>query len=185
MYMLWKEIASAIVTEREFFRVSAFDIFFYFFVNVLFKTLFLICLWFVACPQVLQGNHNPYTEEKRELSPPIWASRLRFLPYSYHRRTVCMRVELYGCPWAGGVVAYAMPQGDKRGASWEFFDTSYDGPWDPQPHGGLGQLTDTIFGADNFKMSYYEADKGTARHGAQCRKHIVQLYQKYHCEKNS
>ncbi|XP_034232582.1 discoidin domain-containing receptor 2-like [Thrips palmi] len=110
--------------------------------------------------EVLKGNHNPYTEEKRVLLPPIWASRLRFLPYSYHRRTVCMRVELYGCPWRGGVVSYAMPQGDKRGASWEFFDTSYDGPWDPQPHKGLGQLTDTIYGDDNFKMSYYESDKG-------------------------
>ena len=110
--------------------------------------------------EVLQGNHNPYTEEKRVLSPPIWASRLRFLPYSYHRRTVCMRVELYGCRWAGGIVSYSMPQGDKRGASWEFFDTSYDGPWDPQPHAGLGQLTDTLIGADNLRMSYYESDKG-------------------------
>ncbi|XP_026277610.2 discoidin domain-containing receptor 2-like isoform X2 [Frankliniella occidentalis] len=110
--------------------------------------------------EVLKGNHNPYTEEKRELSPPIWASRIRFLPYSYHRRTVCMRVELYGCVWTGGIVSYAMPQGDKRGASWEFFDTSYDGPWDPQLHSGLGQLTDTLVGADNFKMSYYETDKG-------------------------
>ena len=26
------------------------------------------------------------------------------------RRTICMRVELYGCPWEGGVLSYSMPQ---------------------------------------------------------------------------
>lgn len=51
--------------------------------------------------QVLKGNENTYLEAKRDLNPPIRASRIRFLPYSFHRRTVCMRVELYGCQWNG------------------------------------------------------------------------------------
>lgn len=51
--------------------------------------------------QVIPGNTNTYLEAKRELEPAILASRLRILPYSYHRRTVCMRVEIYGCYWRG------------------------------------------------------------------------------------
>jgi len=51
--------------------------------------------------QVIAGNSNTYLGSKRELDPPVWASRIRFVPYSYHRRTVCMRVEMYGCYWNG------------------------------------------------------------------------------------
>ncbi|XP_046678553.1 discoidin domain-containing receptor 2-like isoform X2 [Homalodisca vitripennis] len=110
--------------------------------------------------EVLQGNTNTYLEAKRELDPPVWASRVRFLPYSYHRRTVCMRVEIYGCYWKDGIVSYSMPQGDKRGAGWEFFDATYDGHWDGQLQRGLGQLTDGKVGPENFKMGYYDYERG-------------------------
>ncbi|EZA49268.1 Discoidin domain-containing receptor [Ooceraea biroi] len=104
---------------------------------------------------VIQGNTNTYLESKHELERPVWASKIRFLPYSHHRRTVCMRVELYGCYWSDGVVSYSMPQGDKRGNGWEFFDATYDGHWDGELRRGLGQLTDGKTGPDNFKMGYY------------------------------
>lgn len=109
----------------------------------------------VLSVQVIEGNTNTYLESKHELQPPILATKIRFLPYSYHRRTVCMRVELYGCPWNDGVVSYSMPQGDKRN-TWEFFDVTYDGYWDGQLLRGLGQLTDGKNGPDNFKMGYYD-----------------------------
>lgn len=105
--------------------------------------------------EVIAGNKNTYLESKHELEPSIWASKIRFLPYSYHRRTVCMRVELYGCPWNDGIVSYSMPQGDKRN-NWEFFDSTYDGYWDGQLLRGLGQLTDGKIGPENFKMGYYD-----------------------------
>ena len=35
------------------------------------------------------------------LVPVILASRVRFHPYSPHQRTICMRVEIYGCPADG------------------------------------------------------------------------------------
>ncbi|KAH0950275.1 hypothetical protein HN011_010579, partial [Eciton burchellii] len=108
---------------------------------------------------VIQGNTNTYLESKHELEPPLWASKIRFLPYSHHRRTVCMRVELYGCYWSDGVVSYSMPQGDKRGNGWEFFDATYDGHWDGELRRGLGQLTDGRTGPDNFKMGYYDNDR--------------------------
>ena len=72
------------------------------------------------------------------------------------RRTICMRVELYGCPWEGGVAAYSMPQGDKRGTAYEFYDWTYDGEWrGSQLVNGLGLLTDGDYGPENFKLAYY------------------------------
>jgi len=51
--------------------------------------------------QLLAGNSNTYFAELRELRPVVIARRVRFVPYSSHPRTVCMRVELYGCSWTG------------------------------------------------------------------------------------
>lgn len=53
----------------------------------------------VCFVQVLDGNVDTYTAEKRELHPPIITRRIRFVPYSNHQRTVCMRVEMHGCQW--------------------------------------------------------------------------------------
>lgn len=53
-----------------------------------------------------------------------------------------------------------MPQGDKRGAGWEFFDATYDGHWDAELQRGLGQLTDGKLSPDSFKMGYYDYHKG-------------------------
>ncbi|XP_073975567.1 discoidin domain-containing receptor 2-like isoform X2 [Rhodnius prolixus] len=113
----------------------------------------------IKAKEVIEGNTNTYLGAKRDLDPPIWASKIRFYPYSYHRRTVCMRVEIYGCYWKDGIVSYSMPQGDKRGV-WEFFDVTYDGHWDGELQRGLGQLTDGKTGPENFKMGYYERGQG-------------------------
>lgn len=111
--------------------------------------------------EVLEGNINTYLEAKIHLQPPIWATKIRFLPYSYHTRTVCMRVELYGCKWGDGIVSYSMPQGDKRGPNWEFYDTSYDGYWDGgRLRDGLGLLTDGLTGPEDFKETFYELSQG-------------------------
>ena len=31
--------------------------------------------------------------------------------------------------FSGGIVSYSMPQGDKRGSTYEFYDWNYDGQW--------------------------------------------------------
>ncbi|CAB0034326.1 unnamed protein product, partial [Trichogramma brassicae] len=110
--------------------------------------------------EVIKGNDNTYLEAKHELDPPIWASKVRFLPYDSHMRTVCMRVELYGCYWSDGIVSYSMPQGEKRGTDWEFFDATYDGLWDGELRRGLGQLTDGRAGPDNFKFGFHTHERG-------------------------
>ncbi|ERL85490.1 hypothetical protein D910_02909 [Dendroctonus ponderosae] len=120
--------------------------------------------------EVIEGNINPYLGAKRQLDPPLWASKIRLYPYSHHKRTVCMRVELYGCRWTDGIVSYSMPQGDKRGPNWEFFDLGYDGVWEgPELRHGLGQLIDGKFGHDDFKTDQYEGQtwvgwKNESRH---------------------
>ncbi|XP_049818971.1 epithelial discoidin domain-containing receptor 1-like [Aethina tumida] len=106
--------------------------------------------------EVIDGNVNPYLPSKRELDPPFWASKVRFYPYSSHKRTVCMRVELYGCRWTDGIVSYTMLQGDKRGSNWKFYDFGYDGEWDGNElKHGLGQLIDGKFGHDDFKTDFH------------------------------
>lgn len=51
--------------------------------------------------QLLVGNNNANEEKEQIFDPPIIATKIRFIPYTTHIRTVCMRVELYGCPWNG------------------------------------------------------------------------------------
>ncbi|CAF1024694.1 unnamed protein product [Rotaria sordida] len=89
---------------------------------------------------IINGNINTYLAEKRLLSSPILAKRIRIVPYSQRWRTVCMRIELYGCPYYGGVISYkTSPTSDK--------DITYDG--------GIGKLVDGIIGSiDNYWLDW-------------------------------
>ncbi len=51
--------------------------------------------------QIFQGNMNTYIAELREIDPPMITRRIRFVPISDHPKTICMRVEVYGCEWKG------------------------------------------------------------------------------------
>ena len=49
-----------------------------------------------------------------------------------------------------------MPQGDKRGSTYEFYDYNYDGEWRGDGlYNGLGSLTDGDLGPADYKLSYY------------------------------
>ncbi|XP_062610234.1 discoidin domain-containing receptor 2-like isoform X3 [Saccostrea cucullata] len=103
-----------------------------------------------------KANYNTHTAEMNEVSPPIIAKRVRFIPYSKTPRTVCMRVELYGCTWDDGVLSYSMPQGDRRGKhssdELAFLDFTYDGIIkDQHLYNGIGQLMDGEEGQANFR----------------------------------
>ncbi|XP_035705093.1 probable serine/threonine-protein kinase DDB_G0282963 isoform X3 [Folsomia candida] len=103
--------------------------------------------------QILKGNVNTYTENQQQLNPPIIASKVRFIPYSLHIRTVCMRVEVYGCNFTDGIVHYEAPQGYyKANPELDFRDASYDGEEDESGtlRSGLGILTDMIYGSVDF-----------------------------------
>ena len=67
--------------------------------------------------------------------------------------------------FAGGIISYAMPQGDKRGATYEFYDWNYDGEWrGEQLTNGLGSLTDGNTGPADYKLSYYAKSENSKRH---------------------
>jgi len=63
--------------------------------------------------QVFHGNSNTYIAEVREVSPPIIARRIRIVPQSSYPRTICMRVELYGCQWRGSRVHISLSLASK------------------------------------------------------------------------
>jgi len=103
--------------------------------------------------ELFTGNVNTYIAELREVNPPIIARRIRFVPYSRHQRTICLRVELFGCDWKEGIVSYSMPQGHVRGSELVLFDFAYDGEEkNGFLSGGLGQLVDGDEGFHNFRL---------------------------------
>ncbi|CAL4071671.1 unnamed protein product [Meganyctiphanes norvegica] len=112
--------------------------------------------------QILEGNSNTYLATSTKLVPAIIATRVRFLPYSHHPRTVCMRVELYGCPYTEGVVSYSMEDGDPRGGDDGLLDLRYDGSksTDAWLTSGLGQLTDGEIGHTNFRVDVRGVGRG-------------------------
>ncbi|KOX81182.1 Discoidin domain-containing receptor 2 [Melipona quadrifasciata] len=107
------------------------------------------------------GNNNPYSEKEQVFDPAIVATKIRFIPYTSHMRMVCIRVELYGCPWIEGLVSYSMPQGIKRGSEVDLSDRTYDGREEAgYLSGGLGQLVDGQKGPDNFRLDVSGNGKG-------------------------
>ncbi|CAL4148948.1 unnamed protein product, partial [Meganyctiphanes norvegica] len=111
--------------------------------------------------EVLEGNSNTYLAKSATLRPPVIASQVRFVPYSHHPRTVCMRVEVFGCNYTEGVVSYSMPEGDTRGGSDSLRDLIYDGSLeDGWLYGGIGQLIDGETGHTNFRVDALGLNRG-------------------------
>ncbi|XP_066996619.1 discoidin domain-containing receptor 2 [Anabrus simplex] len=111
--------------------------------------------------ELLEGNTNTYTVVEQKLEPAILATNVRFVPYSEHLRTVCMRVELLGCVWYEGLLSYSMPQGVQRGAEVDLSDRTYDGREEGgHLSGGLGQLVDGHKGQDVFRLDLKGHGKG-------------------------
>ena len=55
-----------------------------------------------AGEHILLANKDTNSEVEILLQQPIVASRVRIHPFSYHARTVCLRVGLTGCKFKGG-----------------------------------------------------------------------------------
>ncbi|VVC28233.1 Coagulation factor 5/8 C-terminal domain,Tyrosine-protein kinase, active site,Protein kinase [Cinara cedri] len=103
--------------------------------------------------QIISGNTDTSTVVLHHLLPPVYASQLRILPYSIHRRTVCLRAEIRGCPSDHGITSYTIPLDGSPGNNTEVRDFSYDGTMlKDKIQGGLGILVDGVHGEDNFKM---------------------------------
>ncbi|GCB79842.1 hypothetical protein scyTo_0018818, partial [Scyliorhinus torazame] len=108
---------------------------------------------------IIPGNVNTYDIVLKDLRPPIIARYVRVIPVTRQPSSVCMRVELYGCVWIDGLYSYSGPVGQtigKPGAAIVYLnDSTYDGIQDSRrSHDGLGQLTDGVFGLDDFAQSH-------------------------------
>lgn len=112
--------------------------------------------------KVLTGNTNTYLVVKQRLELPFVATKVRFIPYSEHPRTVCMRVELYGCPWEQSVVKYNAPRGEVRDLDIDLEDVSYDGVLEGGlMRDGLGQLVDGLYGDDDYQKQLQGENSGS------------------------
>ncbi|XP_053624086.1 discoidin domain-containing receptor 2-like [Plodia interpunctella] len=115
--------------------------------------------------KLIPGNVNTYTPHKTVLEAPFVASKVRFFPYAAHPRTACMRVELYGCRWKQALVAYSAPKGGDMQAMTggaKFEDMSFDGTLrDGRLSDGLGQITDSYIGPNDFELPDPSDTRGT------------------------
>ncbi|XP_026809567.1 discoidin domain-containing receptor 2-like [Rhopalosiphum maidis] len=103
--------------------------------------------------QIMSGNTDTSTVVLHHLLPPVYASQVRILPYSVHRRTVCLRAEIRGCPSDHGITSYTIPLDGPASDNTDVADLSYDGVVrDDKIQGGLGRLVDGVRGEDNYKM---------------------------------
>ncbi|XP_040550281.1 epithelial discoidin domain-containing receptor 1 isoform X2 [Gallus gallus] len=107
--------------------------------------------------QVIGGNEDPQGVVLKDLSPPPVAVALRVHPRAPRAMSVCLRLELYGCPWDAGLLSYTAPRGHAMSlhpATVVLNDSTYDGDSaGPLLYGGLGQLADGVLGLDDFTRS--------------------------------
>ncbi|XP_062310050.1 discoidin domain-containing receptor 2 [Osmerus eperlanus] len=103
--------------------------------------------------RVVEANANTYASVIKDLHPPIITRFLRLVPFTKVPTTVCMRVELYGCPWHDGLVAYSSPEGQLMMPPGYPIASLNDSTYDGRLLGGLGQLTDGLIGQDDFLVT--------------------------------
>uniref|UniRef100_A0A3P8VPI4 receptor protein-tyrosine kinase n=1 Tax=Cynoglossus semilaevis TaxID=244447 RepID=A0A3P8VPI4_CYNSE len=95
----------------------------------------------------VDANSDAYNHVFKDLHPPIITRHIRLIPSTEVSTTVCMRVELYGCPWDDGLISYSTPEGQLMKLPGfpvvSLNDSTYDGVQERRRlFGGLGQLTD-------------------------------------------
>ncbi|XP_009462154.1 PREDICTED: epithelial discoidin domain-containing receptor 1 [Nipponia nippon] len=107
--------------------------------------------------EVIGGNEDPEGVVLKDLAPPPVARALRVYPRAPRAMSVCLRLELYGCPWDAGLLSYTAPRGQVMAldpAPVVLNDSTYDGySIGPLQFGGLGQLADGVLGLDDFMRS--------------------------------
>lgn len=107
--------------------------------------------------EIIMGNVNTYASVVKDLHPPIITRYLRLIPVTDAVHTVCMRLELFGCTWQDGLMAYSAPEGHTMMSPGfpitPLNDSTYDGFQERRRvSGGLGQLTDGVIGLDDFSQ---------------------------------
>ncbi|KAJ3603669.1 hypothetical protein NHX12_028413, partial [Muraenolepis orangiensis] len=107
---------------------------------------------------VVEANSDAYNPVIKDLHPPIITRLVRIIPVTVVSAAVCMRVELYGCPWEDGLVSYSSAEGQLMMPPGFPIASLNDSIYDGTNHrrrlsGGLGQLTDGVIGQDDFLLT--------------------------------
>ncbi|CAP32793.2 Protein CBR-DDR-2 [Caenorhabditis briggsae] len=107
--------------------------------------------------ETIPANNNTGNAVRRVLDRAIIARRIRIVPISNSTRTVCMRVEVYGCPFDDSVISYGIEQGDLQSGI-SYHDFSYDGNLADSPHltGGIGKLYDNEVGEKDVFVNHHK-----------------------------
>ncbi|VDM98077.1 unnamed protein product [Thelazia callipaeda] len=103
--------------------------------------------------EVIDGNEETANSVRRDLDPPILASRIRIVPFSMYARTMCLRVEFYGCQYDEGLMFYSMNNDGSRLDNYDFRDKIFEKSTMfshfTGTKKGLGLLTDGVIGVAN------------------------------------
>ncbi|CCD69233.1 Discoidin domain-containing receptor tyrosine kinase B [Caenorhabditis elegans] len=107
--------------------------------------------------ETIPANNDTEHAIRRHLDRAIIARRIRIVPVSNSTRTVCMRVEVFGCPFDDSLVFYNVDQGDLQSGI-SYHDFSYDGNLANSPHltGGIGKLYDGEVGKNNVFVNHHK-----------------------------
>uniref|UniRef100_A0A915CRD0 Discoidin domain-containing receptor 2 n=1 Tax=Ditylenchus dipsaci TaxID=166011 RepID=A0A915CRD0_9BILA len=103
--------------------------------------------------QLIDGNEDTETAVLRILDPPIVASKIRIVPFSSVTRTTCLRMELYGCIYSDGLLAYSTSKVGSPDHSDLLFEET-DLQDSSRNKKGLGLLTDGYIAVDSPTSSH-------------------------------
>uniref|UniRef100_A0A0N4ZW15 Discoidin domain-containing receptor 2 n=1 Tax=Parastrongyloides trichosuri TaxID=131310 RepID=A0A0N4ZW15_PARTI len=102
--------------------------------------------------RLINGNNDTNTAVYKSLDPPIVASKVRIVPKSDTPRTVCLRVELYGCHHEDGLIFYSYSPDPLKKDFLDFKDRIFE---DNDQNDaillskrGLGLLSDGVIGSN-------------------------------------
>ncbi|CEF69725.1 Coagulation factor 5/8 C-terminal type domain and Protein kinase domain and Serine-threonine/tyrosine-protein kinase catalytic domain and Serine/threonine-/dual specificity protein kinase, catalytic domain and Galactose-binding domain-like and Protein kinase-like domain-containing protein [Strongyloides ratti] len=102
--------------------------------------------------RLIIGNNDTNTPVYKSLDPPIIGSKIRIVPISDTPRTVCLRVELYGCKYDYGLIFYSYTPDSSKKDFLDFKDRIFE---DNDQNDaillskrGLGILSDGIIGTN-------------------------------------
>ncbi|KAI6173513.1 hypothetical protein M3Y98_01089400 [Aphelenchoides besseyi] len=101
--------------------------------------------------EIIDANSDPNSSVLIRLAGGFVAKLVRIIPVSEQTRTVCLRMEIYGCKFQESLRFYSMPQGSVAD-DLDLRDLSYDGVEESNGllHRGLGRLFDGAVGSDEF-----------------------------------
>ncbi|GMR33044.1 hypothetical protein PMAYCL1PPCAC_03239 [Pristionchus mayeri] len=117
--------------------------------------------------EILPGNTDTRSPHTNWIEGAVVVEKVRILPVSNSTRTVCMRVELYGCPYKGeplsiilvcsgrkdSVSSYSMRDGD-RADGLNLRDERFDGRREEEGgkiESGIGKLYDGLLGFEDHE----------------------------------